>query len=61
MRQKTTWQFSGVPMVRIQLRNRAYYVQQRSNDTGNDWQDVQEGSFASLDEAVDAAPELCHF
>lgn len=60
-KQQLTWQFPGIPLVRVERRGNKFYVQMREDETSEHWKDVAGGEFPTLDEALDAAPILCYF
>ncbi len=52
--------FAGVPLVRVAKIGRRWQVQERTSEDTEDWTNVGP-TFATSDEALDAAPELCEF
>jgi hypothetical protein len=52
--------FAGVPLVRVAKIGRRWQVQERTSEESEDWTKIGP-TFATLDEALDAAPELCEF
>ncbi len=52
--------FAGVPLVRVAKIGRRWQVQERTSEESDDWTKIGP-TFATLDEALDAAPELCEF
>jgi hypothetical protein len=52
--------FAGVPLVRVAKIGRRWQVQERTSEESDDWTKIGP-TFATLGEALDAAPELCEF
>lgn len=52
--------FAGVPLVRVVKIERRWQVQERTSEDTEDWTNIGP-TFATSEEALDAAPELCEF
>lgn len=57
---KNIVEITGVPLVRVAKINKLWYVQQRENESTEDWLVMSE-PFQTKDEALDEAPVLCGF
>jgi hypothetical protein len=52
--------YAGVPLVRVVKIGRRWRVQERTSEDTEDWTNIGP-TFATSNEALDAAPELCEF
>lgn len=57
---KNTIYFCGVPLVRVKMEKKEWFIQMREDENSSCWKNIGD-SFATKEQAIEEAPYLCEF